>query len=310
MNPIEFYNRYTKKIEEEQVYGEAFLRWAYENPLGKLTTELVIKRAFFSRWYGWRMNQKASKKKIDPFIKQFGVNENDFLEKKSNYASFNDFFYRKLKKEARPIHEGENSIIFPADGRHLGFQNVDECKGVFVKGQHFDLKGLLESNSLGEHFKGGSLILSRLCPVDYHRYHFPCSGKVISQAFLPIAGSGVLYSVNPVALAQDLSIFWKNKRLLTLLKTENFGKVAILEIGATCVGSIVSSVENGDSVEKGSEKGYFRFGGSSVITLFEAGRIELDKDLIENSIQNRELYAWMGDRMGEKIQSGSVSVGP
>ena len=148
MNPIEFYNRYTKKIEEEQVYGEAFLRWAYENPLGKLTTELVIKRAFFSRWYGWRMNQKASKKKIDPFIKQFEVNENDFLEKKSNYASFNDFFYRKLKKEARPIHEAENSIIFPADGRHLGFQNIDECKGVFVKGQHFDLKGLLESHSL------------------------------------------------------------------------------------------------------------------------------------------------------------------
>lgn len=301
MNDIRYFNRYTGSFEKETVYGEKFLKWAYENPLGRLTTELIVKRAVFSRWYGWRMNRSVSQKKIDDFIEQYGVDESEFLESKSSFKHFNDFFYRKLKAECRPIVGGIEKLAFPADGRHLGFQDESKIDGVFVKGQKFDLNGLLESEALADKFRGGSLVLSRLCPVDYHRYHFPCSGRVRSEVMLPRKGSGVLYSVNPVALAKDLSIFWKNKRMLTLLETSKFGQVAILEIGATCVGSIVSTSAVGSWVEKGEEKGYFCFGGSSVICIFEKDRIQLASDLVENSRNRIETYARMGDEMAQKL---------
>ena len=300
MEPIRFYNRYTQGIEEEQVYGEGFLRWAYENPLGKLTTELIVKRAIFSRWYGWRMDRAGSREKVVPFIEKFGIKTEEHLDSIDSYRTFNDFFYRKLKPEARPIASDADEVCFPADGRHIGFQDVSECDGVFVKGQKFDVAGLLESDALGDRFKNGSLVLSRLCPVDYHRYHFPCEGRVKSQEMLPRKGSGVLYSVNPVALAQDLSIFWKNKRLLTLLDTADLGQVAILEIGATCVGSIVSTSKTGEWVAKGQEKGYFRFGGSSVITIFEPGKVQLSEDLLHHSANMVETYVRMGDVMGKR----------
>ncbi|MEP3833610.1 phosphatidylserine decarboxylase, partial [Rhodopirellula bahusiensis] len=118
---------------------------------------------------------------------------------------------------------------------------------------------------------------------------------------VPVASrliNGPLYSVNPIALRQNIHILTSNKRCLTQLETESFGTVLLLEIGATCVGSIQQNYSPGESISKGDEKGYFRFGGSSTMVLFEPGRIQFDADLIENSHQHRELYARMGDHMG------------
>ena len=109
---------------------------------------------------------------------------------------------------------------------------------------------------------------------------------------------GPLFSVNPIALRQRLAYLWTNKRTITELKTERFGTVICMEIGATCVGTICQTFTPGQAVAKGAEKGYFAFGGSSTLTLFEPGAVQLEADLLANSAQQTELYARIGSVMG------------
>jgi phosphatidylserine decarboxylase len=130
--------------------------------------------------------------------------------------------------------------------------------------------------------------------VDYHRFHFPLAGKPSATELL----NGPLYSVNPIALRRNLSYLWENRRTLTMLATQEFGTVLLLEIGATNVGSIVQTYKSGKLIAKGDEKGYFRFGGSSTLLLFEPGRVRLADDLVTQSANQRELYAKVGDRLG------------
>src|SRR5690606_26679397 len=149
---------------------------------------------------------------------------------------FNAFFRRQLKPEARPIDADPASVVFPADGRHLGIQELGTETQVFAKGQSWDIEKLLGDAKLAEQFTGGSLVLSRLCPVDYHRFHFPAEGVPGAPKREPRLIDGPLYSVNPIALRQRLAIMWENKRVVTLLHTDTFGDIACIEIGATCVG--------------------------------------------------------------------------
>lgn len=291
---IEFYNRYTDQVESEKVYGDAYLKFIYGNPLGKLALHALVKRALFSRWYGWRMDRPSSRAKVAPFIENFSTDVNELADDPKSFKSFNEFFYRKLKAEARPINADADSAIFPADGRHLGFQNIAEMEGIFVKGQLLRLQQLLGNYQLARRYREGSMILSRLCPVDYHRFHFPVGGTPGETDLI----NGPLYSVNPIALKQNIHIFAENKRAICEIDSDRFGKVLFLEIGATCVGGFEYTYKPGKAVSKGAEKGYFKFGGSSTITLFEPGRIQLDSDLVHHTSEYRELYAKMGDRMG------------
>ena len=296
MAPIRYYNRSTQSFETEQVYGEGFLRWTYGSPLGAIALHAFVKRPFFSAWYGWRMNAAKSAARIDPFIQRYSVDATEFADAPESFASFNEFFYRKLKPAARPIEPDPSRIVFPADGRHLGFQRASSIDSVFVKGQKFDLTALLGDEKLAKRFADGALVLSRLCPVDYHRYHFPCAG--IPSATHTIQGP--LFSVSPIALREKLSYLWTNKRSITQLETPDLGTVLLLEIGATCVGEIHQTFKPGTAVEKGAEKGYFAFGGSSTITIFEPGAVKLDADLLEQSSNQTELYARMGEPMARK----------
>ncbi len=292
MESIEYFNRHTGKTESEQVYGESFLRWVYGNPLGKLSLHALVKRAGFSKWYGNRMSQPGSVSRIEPFIELYGLDPADFAEDPSSFRSFNEFFYRKLKPAARPI--APSPVVFPADGRHLGFPDISAIDSFFVKGQTFDLHALLGDAALAEKYAKGSLVLSRLCPVDYHRFHFPAAGIPSETKTIP----GPLFSVSPIALAKNLSYLWTNKRTICQLETADMGTILILEIGATCVGSIHQTYAPGKSVEKAQEKGCFAFGGSSTITVFEPGKVRLAEDLLENSSKQTELYARIGSAMG------------
>jgi phosphatidylserine decarboxylase len=130
--------------------------------------------------------------------------------------------------------------------------------------------------------------------VDYHRFHFPVGGV----ASAPILINGPLFSVNPIALRRNIHIFTENKRAVSRIESDQFGLVVMLEVGATCVGSFDYSFTPGEHVAKGAEKGFFKFGGSSTVTLFERGRIQLADDLVNWSRKGIELYARMGDRLG------------
>ena len=112
--------------------------------------------------------------------------------------------------------------------------------------------------------------------------------------------NGPLYSVNPIALRKRIEILAENKRAYTEIDSPEFGKVLMFEVGATCVGSFEYTYSPGVPMQKGAEKGYFKFGGSETITLFEPRRIKLGDDLVENARMGRELYARMGDLMGRR----------
>lgn len=294
--PIRYLHRATRQIETEAVYGEKWLRWTYETAPGRLALGLVVRRALLSRYWGWKMSQASSARRVLPFIVDYGLNVDEFAKSPFVFKSFNDFFYRALKPAARPIAAppDERVAVLPADGRHLAFQDVDAAAGFYAKGQRFDLAAFLGDAELARSYAGGSLLISRLCPVDYHRFHFPVAGTPAEPRLV----NGWLYSVSPIALRRNLAYLWENKRAVTLVDSPAFGRVAVCEIGATMVGSIVQTHIAGRPVAKGEEKGLFKFGGSCVVTIFPPGRIKFDADLVESSANQVEVYAKMGERLG------------
>lgn len=299
--PISYFNRHTGKIEAEQIFGERWLRFAYENPAGRFGVWLLARRAFFSQWYGRKMNQRTSALQVIPFITQYNLDVDEFAKSPFDYKSFNEFFYRALKPAARPVAAGAEIAVFPADGRHLAFSDVEAAAGFYVKGVKFALAELLGDAALAGRFAGGAMVISRLCPVDYHRFHFPVSGTPGEARLI----DGWLYSVSPIALRRRLRYLVENKRAVTLLESPEFGTVAMIEVGATNVGSITQSFVPGRAVRKGDEKGLFAFGGSCVITLFARDRITIDADVRAQSAEQRETYAQMGDRLGVALRGAN-----
>lgn len=293
--PITLLNRHTGRMETEQVYGEKWLQRIYGNPLGKLTLHTVVKRALFSKLYGWAMDHPSSARRVEPFVKAFGLDPSEFADPDlKSYRTFNDFFYRKLKASARPLDPRPEMAVLPADGRHLGFPDASRVNGIFAKGQTFDIPALVADRALGERYARGTVVCSRLCPVDYHRFHFPVAG-VPGE---PVLAKGQLYSVNPIALRRSAAYLWQNKRQRVTIDAGPFGLVTMVSVGATNVGTIIETYKPGQAVAKGDEKGYFRFGGSFVATIFEPGRIKLEDDLIHAGETAVEVYAKVGSPLG------------
>lgn len=290
--PIRYVDRATGQIKTEQVEAAGWLFWLYNNPVGELSLQAVIKRKLASEWYGRQMDKPASVRKIEPFIKKYHINMNDFQQKK--YVSFNDFFTRKLRPGARKVDTARGVVVSPADGKVLAYADVDSQDFV-VKGYRMNLHDFLQNDSLARLFAGGSLVLVRLCPSDYHRYHYPVSGRLSPVVKI----KGDYYSVNPMALRRDIRIFCENKRQYQVIASQTFGPVLMAEIGATFVGSMVQ-VHRGDTAVKGEEAGYFKFGGSSVILLFRKGKIRIDKDLLKNTQNHLETSVKMGEEIAKK----------
>lgn len=287
---IEVINRASGQKEREIVYGGAAIAWLYGgSTLGKTLAHLSARLPFVSAFYGWLMKQPSSKKKIAPFIEKFQVDASEF--KNDTFNSFNDFFIRELKVEARPI--SPSRFVCPADGRYRFFQNIDLSEGFYVKGQKFILTELLKDKNLADKYSGGTMVIARLCPFDYHRFHFPHDNTPSESKLI----NGFLYSVNPIALKKDIDIFTQNKRKMTQL-VSSFGTSLYIEVGATNVGSIVETYLPNVPAKKGDEKGYFEFGASALILLFEPGMITLDKDLIELSKDMNEVHCLMGQSLG------------
>lgn len=300
MYEIRFINRLSGCVEKEQVYGERFLHFLYGNSrwsklFGAPLVWLISRCPFFSSFYGYLQSLPSSVKKIEPFIRRFNVDTTEFALPASGFNSFNDFFTRKLLPSSRPIHP--NSAVIPADGRYLFYPDIEQHGDFFVKGARFNLAKLLTSSKLAEQYKNGSMVIARLCPTDYHRFHFPCECVPGESHGI----NGFLSSVNPIAIKKSLQIFWENKRSLCELETSHFGTLLFLEIGATCVGTIHQSYSPFKYYEKGDEKGFFSFGGSSLILIFPPHSIQFDADLLAATAQGLEIKCLMGQSMGNKI---------
>ena len=160
-----------------------------------------------------------------------------------------------------------------------------------IKGSKFNLSSFLIEDDLVKKFEGGSMLIVRLAPTDYHRYHFPASGPASESKLI----KGPLYSVNPIALDKSLEIFCQNKRTICVQQSNDYGDIAYSDVGATAVGTIHQTYTPNVPLEKGAEKGYFAFGGSTVVLFFEKGKIQFDQDLIDNTKNGIETAVEMGD---------------
>lgn len=295
---IQYYERKSGQLLTEKVAGEKWLIWLYNNPVGEATLWTLAKRKMVSSIYGKMMDRTSSAKKIHPFINDFDIDMSGVQEQE--LKNFNDFFTRKLKENARQIDTSFNTVISPADGKILAYVDIGNSDFI-VKGFRFDVSSFLDNPVLAQKYRDGTLLVIRLAPVDYHRFHFPVSGNLTSN----IKIEGDYYSVNPFALRKKAEIFCLNKREYTILSNPLFGDVIMAEVGATMVGSIVQTYK-GSSVIKGKEKGYFKFGGSTVVLLFEKNKISIDRDLLINTANGYETLVKMGERIGEASPTQSL----
>ncbi len=302
MEKIVFLNRETKKVEEEKVYGETFLKIFYGDRffskfMQRFLLPILVQNPFASKFYGFLQKSFFSKRKVKPFIEKFNVDSSEFLDSVDSFCSFNDFFIRKLKFESRIITQGKDVAILPADARYLVYPNIEKSDGFLVKGKKFSLEEFLQSKDLANRYAKGSMLIARLCPTDYHRFHFPFNCMPYSSSLI----NGYLYSVNPMALKKRIEIFSENKREITSLRTNHFGEVLFVEVGATNVGSIHQTFTPLEPYAKGDEKGYFSFGGSSLVLLFEPGTIQFDQDLLDASAERMEVRGLMGQSLGRSL---------
>ncbi|KAH3767558.1 Phosphatidylserine decarboxylase proenzyme 2 precursor [Pelomyxa schiedti] len=313
-NCIYFKDRKTGQVLEERIptYIKSSMRMMYSNWGGRKAVHLarvheVLKHMSIRQ--GELYTSKKSIKEIIPFINYHHLNTEEILDPIPSFQCFNEFFYRKLKPGARPVDEEANPTIAvsPADCRMSAFATVQSATRIWIKGIGFTLAHLLGGNEeIASMFSDGSIAIARLSPQDYHRYHSPVDGILGTRHDI----DGTYYTVNPMAIRQNISVFTENKRCYMLISTENFGQVCWVSVGATLVGSIQWTKNPGDHVHKGEEIGYFAFGGSTIVLLFQKGKISLDSDLLNNSLAPIETLVSVGNRIGESALASTSPTTP
>jgi len=292
--PIIVIDRQTGEPFEETVLGEKWLRWAYQDAKSGILERILFRSTCISKLMGKWYDSSFSKGKIDPVIEELSIDVEEFAQPKESYRSFNAFFTRQLKPDARPFSADPGQLVSPADGRALVFPALDEDTFAPLKGYPSDMRRMLPGHA--DRYTNGALAVVRLCPADYHRYHFPCAGDIIEYKRI----DGALHSVNPIALASGRDVFGGNQRSYTLIDTEHAGTLCFMEIGAFGVGGIVNTRRSGH-VRKMDEKGYFKFGGSTIVLVFEPGRIRFSEDLVANSAAGRETLVKVGQPLADAI---------
>jgi phosphatidylserine decarboxylase len=293
---ISVFDRRTQKIVEENAYKIEGLYFLYQSRRGKLLTNLLLKRRVISKAYGQLMQRRRSIKQIPGFIRHYQIDLKEVERPLDSFRSFNDFFIRKLKAGARPVDQQAAHLISPADARLFVFK-ISETTAFPVKGYWYQLNDLVKNQQLADEYQDGWCLIYRLAPSDYHRYCYIDNGHQEPVVRL----NGVLHSVNPIALNAVANVMAKNYRELTVLHTENFGKVVHIEVGALFVGKIVQKKQGAAAFLRGQEKGWFEFGGSTIIQLFKEDTIAPDTDILEQSARSIETLVRIGERVGKKL---------
>lgn len=261
------------------------LRFFYHTKIGRIFLWILI-RPTFSKITGAFLNTKLSCILIKPFIQKNTIDMKRFQKK--TYISFNDFFCRKLKKIKYPSTETE--FLSPCDGKLTAYK-IKNNLTFQIKHSTYSLKTLLQDEKLAKRYQNGTCLIFRLTPDDYHRYHFIDDGEILSQKKI----FGVLHTVRPIAMEQ-FSIFHENTREITKMKTENFGIVTQIEVGALMVGKIQNKKKR--YFKRGEEKGTFLFGGSTIIILIEDNKVEINPILLKNTKQNLETQIYYQNFIG------------
>jgi phosphatidylserine decarboxylase len=246
------------------------------NSVRKLLRSLSFKQ-------GRKYDDPASAAEIAGFIQFHQLDMSEVLLPVSEFKSFNEFFYRALKPTARPCSAPDDPrvIVSPADCRSVVFNTLDAAQAIWVKGREFTLQRLMGDAypEDAKRYVGGSLGIFRLAPQDYHRFHIPVDGVMGEPKLI----DGEYYTVNPMAIRSALDVYGENIRVMVPIDSEVHGRVMVVCVGAMMVGSTVITRKAGEHVKRAEELGYFKFGGSTILLLFEPGQMRYDEDLVDNS---------------------------
>lgn len=286
MQPIEYIDRTTGEKVVESVMGDKALRFAYETLLGRTLWPVLFGSKLVSALMGRRYDSPRSRKAIRSLAAIPGCNADEAEKPVADYASFNDFFTRRLKPGARPTGDG---VVSPADGRLMLYLAADADKPFPLKGAVRSLRTVFADDAPGGLY---DIAVVRLAPVDYHRFHFPCACRTPDPVrVIP----GKYHSVNPIALLRYPDVYADNERQIVACDAD-FGRFWLVDVGAFGVGTIIQTY-SGDAHAKGDEKGYFKFGGSTVILVTRTGALTYDNDLVRNSAAGIETRVRCGERI-------------
>lgn len=294
MSDIPLYNRRTQTLETEVVFEQGLMEFLFGTRLGFWLAESVLKHRWPTALFAYWQHSGFTKPKIRQFVAQYGINTAEIERPLESFTSFNDFFIRKLKASARPIDYTPQHLISPADARLLAYA-IKRDTVLPVKGRAFTVHELLRSDISADYLDGLCLIF-RLAPVDYHRFGYIDDGE---QSPITVI-NGFYRSVNPLAIWRQLPVFSENQRESCVLQTHNFGAVVHVDVGATGVGRMVQHQRQGGQCQRGHEKGYFEFGGSTSILLFKPGVVELDEDIATYAARGIETLVRYGEKIGRQ----------
>lgn len=294
-------NRITGEVLEEKmsVYVRIGIRLLYKGLKSSRMENKRIKSLLrsLSVKQGRKYDDPSSVQSIEPFIRFHRLGMNEVQGTADSFKNFNEFFYRKLKPGARPCDSPDESrvLVSPADSRATFFPSVTEAQRLWIKGRAFTIARLLGDAypDMVSRFVDGPLAIFRLAPQDYHRFHSPVDGIVKEPKLI----EGEYYTVNPMAIRSALDVYGENVRVLVPIETEDFGTVMVVCVGAMMVGSTVITAQPGP-IKRTDELGYFKFGGSTLVVLFEKGSVEFDDDLERNSEQTVETLVRVGMAVG------------
>ncbi len=285
---MKIYNRREKKYESVAQYGGGLLEMLYHGWAGRFLLKLVI-HPVFSRINGWYNRTRLSKKKIASFVEEYRIPLEEYEARE--FDSFNDFFTRKIKSGCRPVDMDESSFIAPADSKLMVY-SITPGQKISIKGVDYTLAELVQDGVDLTDYEGGLCLVFRLTMDDYHRYIFVDHGKIVKK--YPIKGR--LHTVS--SISKEHKIYRENFRVINVLDTLNYGKILWVEVGALLVGKIVNHPIQ--SFHKGTEKGYFELGGSTIMLLIQKGRVKMDEDILDVCNNGVEVKVQMGERIGGK----------
>ena len=272
--------------------GDGALRFAYETLLGRTLWPILFGSKAVSALMGLYYDSQYSQKSIPQLANIPGCRPEEAEKEPGEYESFNAFFTRRLKPGARPVGEGFTS---PSDGRLMLYLGADANSPFPLKGATKSLRRIVGPDNAPDFGDGlYDIAVVRLAPVDYHRFHFPCDCRTPEP---PLVIAGKYHSVNPIALLRYPDVYVDNERQVVACEA-SFGRFWMIDVGAFGVGTIVQTYK-GESHTKGEERGYFKFGGSTVVIVTKAGALKFDDDIVKNSSEGVETRIMCGEKIAQ-----------
>lgn len=281
------WNRKNDEYFEEIEYGKSKLNFLYNTFLGRILLRLVFASRWFSKIQAMYQKSRFSKFKIRQFIKKYNV-DMSLYDEIDSFNSFADFFKRKRNIENKSL---DKDLVSIADSK-ITIVKLDSNCILKIKNSVYDLKSLLQDKKLAEEYKNGICIIYRLAMDNYHRYMYLDSGTSIRYQKI----KGKLHTIRPIS--SKYNVYCTNSREYELLNTDNFGQVVQVEIGAMLVGKICNYRK--DKFNKLDEKGFFNFGGSTIVQLFKKDSIVIDEDILEKNNKDIEVEVEIGMKIGER----------